>query len=91
MLDLSELDKDGLAEYAQNVFGKSLDMRKGIDKLREEVKALQEKPAVVVEIPAPMSTHIKNLNTGFHFPWTPELKKHLGTSGADCDENGTLV
>ena len=44
MLDLSELDKDGLAEYAQNVFGKSLDMRKGIEKLREEVKALQENP-----------------------------------------------
>jgi hypothetical protein len=91
MLDLGKLDKDGLAEYAQNVFGKSLDMRKGIDKLREEVKVLQEKPVVIVEIPVSSATHIKNLNTGLHFPWTPELKQHLGTSGVDCDDNGTPV
>ena len=93
MLDISELDKDALAEYALNVFDVSLDMRKGIDKLKAEVKALQEKPKLEkAEIqPKANATHIKNMNTGLMFPWTIALSKHLGSSGIDCNADGEPV
>ena len=91
MIDVSEFDKDQLAEYAKNVFSVDLDMRKGIDKLRSEVKALQSKPEKAKEKPKnPNATHIRNNETGTIFPYTALLKGYL-PNATDCDENGNSV
>ena len=44
MQDLTDFDKDQLAEYAKSVFNSELDMRKSLDNLKVEVKKLQTKP-----------------------------------------------
>ena len=92
MLDVSELDKDGLAEYAKATFSADLDMRKGLEKLRAEVVAMQLRPVAsdVEDTHNPKATHIKNLDTGFFFPWTKELKKGL-LNAVDCDSFGEPV
>lgn len=92
MMNVSELDKDTLAEYARNTFKVDLDMRKNLEKLRAEVTLLQTKP--VKTEPEfernPKATHILNLDTKLFFPWTKELKKAL-ENAVDCDVNGTPV
>lgn len=93
MQDISEFDKDQLAEYAKTVFNTDLDLRKGIDKLKSEVKKLQEKPTAQDTVAAPASpqaTHILNRDNGRWFPWTELLYKHL-TNAVPCDENGNPV
>jgi hypothetical protein len=93
MIDISDFDKDQLAEYAHNVYGVELDMRKGLENLRKEVIKLQTKNSSenlqVIKID-PKATHIKNNETGFWFPWTPQLHKYL-TDYTLCDENGNDV
>lgn len=39
---VDEMDKDALVEYADKTFAVQLDKRKGVDKLREEVAAIQK-------------------------------------------------
>ena len=92
MLDLTDLDKDQLAEYAKTTFNVDLDMRTGIEKLKAQVKSLQEKPkpVEVVKPTNPTATHLLNRNTGFHFPWTEELAKYL-TNAVPCDSEGNPV
>lgn len=94
MLDVSEFDKDQLAEYALTFDPPlALDMRKSIVKLREEVVKLKSKP-VVADVVAPASknaTHLRNKLTGLVFPWTELLHKHLGENAIVCDENGNEV
>ena len=94
MIDITDFDKDQLAEYANNVFQVKLDLRKSRDRLIEEVKALQEKPESAMaekENLPPPADFIKNLATGFVFPWTEELQKHLGAGGVACDAEGNQV
>jgi hypothetical protein len=94
MLDISEFDKDQLAEYAKTVFNVELDLRKSLDKLKAEVVKLQEKPKaepVSAAIPqGSKATHILNRDTGRWFPYTELLYKHL-TNAVPCDENGNPV
>jgi hypothetical protein len=95
MTDISTLDKDGLAEFAKKEFNVELDLTKPWAKLLAETKKLQsgpsapaaEKAAVVEKAPA---THILNRDTGFVFPWTEQLRKHL-TNAIPCDANGNPV
>lgn len=92
-VDVSDFDKDQLAEYALNVYKVELDMRKNIVKLKDEVIKLQEKPKVEVVV-APSKadvTHIKNQMTGMIFPWSDMLQKHLGANGTVCDADGKEV
>jgi hypothetical protein len=94
MLDITEFDKDQLAEYAKTVFNVELDLRKTLVKLKEEVVKLQEKPkAEPVAVTSPQgksATHILNRDTGMWFPYTELLYKHL-TNAVPCDENGNPV
>lgn len=94
MIDITDFDKDQLAEYAKTAFQVSLDLRKTRDRLIDEVKALQAKPAAQEAEKAnlpPSATHIKNLATGFVFPMTDALKTYLGANGQACDADGNAV
>lgn len=88
MLDISSLDKDGLADYARTVFKTELDMRKNLESLRKDVKAMQDKPAKADELPLKKASHIKNKANGRVFPYTQLLIAHLGDNAIPCDENG---
>jgi neutral trehalase len=94
MIDISEFDKDQLSDYAKETFNVDLDLRKALDKLKVEVKKLQEKEVKpVVQSVAPQvrkATHILNRNTGKWFPWTDLLHKHL-TNAVPCDKDGNPV
>lgn len=92
MIDISDFDKDQLAEYAKTVFKVELNLRSSLDKLKAEVIKLQNKPGVeAVQAPAkPAATHILNRDNGRWFPWTELLYKHL-TNAVACDENGEPV
>jgi hypothetical protein len=94
MLDITEFDKDQLAEYAKTVFNVELDLRKSLVKLKEEIVKLQEKPkAEPVTAVAPQgkkATHILNRDTGMWFPYTELLYKHL-TNAVPCDKDGNPV
>jgi hypothetical protein len=93
MIDISDLDKDQLAEYAQNVFKVVLDLRKPIETLKKEVAKLQERkqPEAVPTVQInPKATHIRNNDTGKWFPWTPQLHAYLKNHTL-CDENGQDV
>lgn len=91
MVDVSEFDKDQLAEYALTTFNVELDMRKGIEKLRGDVIKLQQKPKdKPVPQPPAQATHILNRDTGMVFPYTELLWKHL-SNRAYCDEAGNEV
>ena len=93
-LDISDFDKDQLAEYALTTFNVQLTMTKSLEKLKAEVLLLQVQPEAKSD-PEPTrnakATHIKNLTTGHVFPWTALLKKHLAEEGAACTEDGELV
>jgi hypothetical protein len=93
MIDISDLDKDQLAEYAQSVYKVVLDMRKPLESLRKEVTKLQEKGKTVappVLKVNPKATHIRNNDNNRWFPWTPELQVYLKNFTL-CDENGQDV
>ena len=92
MQDITDFDKDQLAEYAKSVFNSELDMRKSLDNLKVEVKKLQAKPQPekVVAPSNPKATHILNRDTGLWFPWTELLHKHL-LNAVPCDEDGSPV
>jgi hypothetical protein len=93
MIDISDLDKDALAEYTKNVFKTVLDMRKPLETLRKEVAKLQAKdkgvPPPVLKL-NPNATHIRNNDTGKWFPWTADLQVYLKNATL-CDENGQDV
>ena len=92
MQDISDFDKDTLADYASKKFGVNLDLRKNIENLKKEVTQLQEKAVVKqAESAPPAATHIKNIATGLVFIWTDLLQKHLGPNGMLCDEKGNPV
>jgi hypothetical protein len=94
MTDISEFDKDQLAEFALSEYKVELDMRKSLDKLKAEVEKLAAKPAVKAEIAVKDlggATHIKNIETGNVFPVTPLLIKHLGSNGLLCNDKGNRV
>lgn len=92
MIDISDFDKDQLAEYAKTVFKVELNLRSSLDKLKAEVIKLQTKPGVeAVQAPVKQAaTHILNRDNGRWFPWTELLYKHL-TNAVACDENGEPV
>jgi hypothetical protein len=93
MLDISDLDKDQLAEYAKSVFKVDLDLRKSLELLKKEVTKLQERkqPEAVPTVQLnPKATHIRNNDTGLWFPWTPQLHTYLKNTTL-CDENGQDV
>jgi len=92
MLDISDFDKDQLSEYAFNTFSAELDMRKSLSKLKDEVKALQEKPKpeAIVKPTNPKATHILNRDNGRWFVWTPLLHQHL-KNAVPCDKDGNPV
>jgi hypothetical protein len=93
MQDISEFDKDQLAEYAKTVFKVDLDLRKPLDKLKGDVVKLQIKPVLDKAVIQPVNakaTHILNRDTGRWFPWTDLLYKHL-SNAVGCDENGNPV
>jgi len=92
MIDISDFDKDQLAEYAFNTFNVELDMRKGLQKLRDEVKALQDKPKpeLVKKPDNPKATHILNRDNGRWFEWTELLQQHL-KNAVPCDKDGNPV
>lgn len=92
MIDITDFNKDQLAEYAKNTFKTDLDLTKPLNKLIAEVKKMQaspkdDKPKAPEN---PKATHILNRNTGVWFSWTPELAKYL-TNAVPCDENGNPV
>jgi hypothetical protein len=93
MIDVNEMDKDQLGDYAKNVFKVDLDMRKSIENLRVEVTKLQTKGKAedipVVKLSA-SATHIRNNDTGQHFPMTPELANYL-KNWSPCDDKGNVV
>lgn len=84
--DISTLDKDQLAAHAKTEFNVDLDLRKGIDKLRIEVSALQA-PTAVEAAPVVNGTHILNRDTGRVFPYTEHLYNHL-QNRVLCDKDG---
>lgn len=90
MVNISELDKDQLAEHAKTNFNIELDLRKNISKLVDEVTKLQAKPVVADAIVTKRASHILNRDTGMHFPWTELLHQHL-KNAVPCDEEGTPV
>lgn len=94
-IDISDFDKNQLADYAKTEFGVDLDLRKSLDNLKKEVDLLQGKrnsPAVVVEeVNAPgKATHLLNRDTGKWFPYTKLLAAYL-PNAVPCDENGQPV
>ena len=92
MVNVNEMDKDQLAEYANNVYGVPLDMRKTLENLRVEVTKLQTKTpdeVPVIELSSKV-THIRNNDTGNWFPFTPELRDYL-KNWSPCDEKGNIV
>jgi hypothetical protein len=92
-MDISDFDKDQLAAYAKKEFKTNLDMRKGLEKLREQVKLLQVNPNIAPAYVPTVSdpTHILNVRTGLVFLWTPLGEKFLGADGARCNEAGERV
>jgi hypothetical protein len=99
MVDIDDFDKDQLSEYAQTMFKVDLDLRKNLDTLKKEVLALQEKSAaktkgkVAAEKPIAKkgdATHILNRDTGYWFPYTELLARHL-TNAVPCDQDGNPV
>jgi len=99
MLDVSEFNKDQLQEYLvkndDGVGFVDLDMRKSVENLRNEVKALQEKVSVAPQQEevkqSAVATHIKNLSTGLVFEANETLVKYLGENGMPCDKDGNRV
>jgi hypothetical protein len=92
MADISEFDKDQLAEYALSVYGKELDLRKSLDKLKAEVLtfSVTAKPKIETVQENPKATHILNRDTGMYFPMTDLLRQHL-KNAVPCDKDGNPV
>lgn len=92
MIDITDFDKDQLAEYAKNVFNVDLDLTRRLDFLKKDVLKMQEKPkAEVAVVPEnPKATHILNRDTMRWYPWTALLAAHL-RNAVPCDEDGNPV
>lgn len=92
--DISTFDKDQLADYAKTEFNLDLDLRKGLEKLRAEVKAMQvtfnKKDTKAAAITPPPAKFLLNRNTGLVFPYSDEIRQHL-TNAIPCDEAGNPV
>ena len=89
MLDISDYDKDQLAEYAKKEFGVDLDMRKKLENLKADVVKMQQKPLAPVEETQKVSaSHIKNKDTNLIFPYNKQIAEHLGERGMLCNESG---
>jgi hypothetical protein len=96
MTDISDFDKDQLADYAKEEFNVVLDLRRNIDSLKAEVIKLQEakaKPAAVEEKPVlpECELYIMNIETDKIFPWSELIEKHLGSRGRRCNAAGEPV
>lgn len=89
--DISEFDKDQLADYAKAELGIDLDLRKKIENLRTEVAAQQAHVAKRQQAPAAEKKaapkFLLNRDTGMVFKYTDQLRAHL-TNAIACDENG---
>lgn len=94
MVDISEFDKDQLADYAKTEFGVELDLRRSLDNLKADVTKLQQeqaKPAVKAD-PAPAGDlFIMNIETDLIFPWSELIEKHLGSKGRRVNAAGEPV
>ena len=95
-VDISEFDKDQLAEYAKAEFGVDLELRRSVDTLKAEVIKLQQQqakvqPAVKAE-PVPESElFLMNIETDLIFPWSELIEKHLGSKGRRVNAAGEPV
>ena len=92
MQDVSEYTKDQLADYAvSNVDfpapDQPLNMKKSVEALRAEVVVLQ-KQFESPEEPTKELGFMKNLETGFVFPFTQDGFEHLIGKVARCDKDG---
>ena len=90
-MDMSALNKDELADYAREAFGVEIDMRKNLDTMRKDIKALQDKPKQEDMLPLKKATHILNKANGRVFPYTQLLMMHLGENAIPCDESGNIA
>ena len=91
IIDITDFDKDQLAELARSTFATELDMRKSLENLKAEVtKLMANKPELKANVSVKKATHLLNRNTGIHFPYTDLLAEHL-TNAVACDEHGEPV
>lgn len=95
MTDISDFDKDQLADYAKAEFNVVLDLRRNIDSLKAEVSKLQEaqnKPAVEAKPVLPEGElYIMNIETDKIFPWSELIENHLGSRGRRVNAAGEPV
>jgi len=94
MVDISEFDKDQLADYAKTEFGVELDLRRSLDNLKADVTKLQQEQAkpVAKADPAPAGDlYIMNIETDLIFPWSELIEKHLGSKGRRVNAAGEPV
>jgi hypothetical protein len=91
--DVSEFTKDQLADYVASGVDfpapeAPLNMKKSVETLRAEVIELQNQAKAAPEEPVESFGYMKNLETGFVFPYTPEGFEHLSGKVARCDKDG---
>lgn len=86
-MEIDLMNKEELRDYAKQTFGVDLDMRKGVEKLQDEVKVM--KPVVIkITKPKKVPTFLKNVSTGHWFPYTDLLAARGDL--VPCDENGDV-
>jgi hypothetical protein len=101
MNPLSEMNKGELKEYAKKEFNLTLDMRKSVEILRDEVQKHRDKysnhgafgiyadKSLIDYSAKPKPTHLKNPATGFFWPHSRLLEERGDL--VPCDENGNAV
>jgi hypothetical protein len=91
--DVSEYTKDQLADYVASGVDfpapeAPLNMKKSVETLRSEVVEMQKQAVATHEEPTESFGYMKNLETGFVFPFTHEGFEHLSGKVARCDKDG---
>ena len=85
MADIELMNKDELREYAKKEFGVTLDMRKSIETLKEELSNV--KPVTLTKAVKPKQVeYLKNPVTGLWWPYSALLEQRGDLT--PCDENG---
>lgn len=84
-MEIDLMNKEELREHAKTL-GISLDMRKSIENLREDVKA---KPVIEKKEKVVKAYFLLNEKTGFWFPWTKLLEDRGDL--VPCDEDGNRI
>jgi hypothetical protein len=66
-----DMNKDELFEYAKANFGITLDRRKKLADLQQEVEALGSPRVVVQDVPIAQTKKLRNKRTGMIWDWNP--------------------